>query len=108
MRNRLRKLPKRYVGKSRTGSVETPSAPSDRTALPKKGKKDGLCNRSACQAPLAGKEQWFMKDHMTAGRLYYCGACARDFNSSDRRYGEEPRCQFDDETDIGDMINDRL
>lgn len=105
MRNRLRKPPKRYVRKQI--AIKTTLSPELVLGL-KKGHRDGLCNRSACLAPLAGKEQWFMKDHMTGGRLYYCGRCARDFNESDRRYNETPRCEFDDETDIGDLINDRL
>lgn len=41
-----------------------------------KGKKDGNCNRSACQEPGA----YF---YNTATRAYYCIACARDI----RRWG---------------------
>jgi len=65
---------------------------------PGKGKRDGNCNRTACQAPLEGEEQWTMRDHETlveGKRLYYCGICARDFNNHDVRMGWEPRCTLE-------------
>lgn len=50
-----------------------------------KGVKDGSCNRTACQLPLAGKPQFWMQDLTTHnGRLYYCAHCARLFDESDR------------------------
>jgi hypothetical protein len=74
---------------------------------PGKGKRDGNCNRTACQAPLKGREQWYMRDYGTDnGRLYYCGRCAVDFNASDRRYNEPQRCTFDDETDMSESLRD--
>lgn len=72
---------------------------------PAKGKRDGNCNRTACQAPLKGREQWYMRDYGTTnGRLYYCGRCARDFNASDRKFNEPQRCTFDDETDMSETL----
>lgn len=54
-------------------------------AMPDKGKQDGSCNRTACQMPLAGERQYFMRDHSTTGgRLHYCGKCADDFTKWDR------------------------
>jgi len=65
---------------------------------PGKGKRDGNCNRTACQVPLEGCEQWTMRDHETnveGKRLYYCGECARMFNDFDMRQGYEPRCRLE-------------
>lgn len=51
---------------------------------PDKGKKDGSCNVTACQAPLAGTMQGYMRDHMIQnGRLYYCERCCHRFNEWD-------------------------
>lgn len=66
--------------------------------MPDKGQKDGSCNRTACQLPLAGQPQFWMKDHMVAnGRLYYCRACERKFTEADRRFREELRCTADED-----------
>ncbi|WCS27978.1 hypothetical protein LOK46_14475 [Methylobacterium sp. NMS14P] len=63
---------------------------------PEKGRKDGSCNRTACQAPLKGKRQWTMVDHSVVdGRLYYCARCAWDFNAWDREIGVTLRCTPD-------------
>ena len=64
-------------------------------AKPDKGKQDGSCNRTACQMPLAGGRQYFMRDPMTTGgRLHYCGKCADDFTKWDRidSPGQPYRC----------------
>ena len=54
------------------------------TNKPDKGKKDGSCNVTACQAPLKGTMQGYMKDHMiTNGHLYYCERCCHRFNEWD-------------------------
>ena len=71
---------------------------------PKKGEKDGLCNRTACQRPLEGKRQYYMRDYGTTdGRLYYCEPCERDFSHWDRidRPGEPLRCTLDETTANG-------
>jgi hypothetical protein len=58
-----------------------------------KGQKDGSCNRTACQLPLAGREQWAMRDFMVRdGKLYYCADCAMKFHEADRQFGEPLRC----------------
>lgn len=64
---------------------------------PTKGLQNGHCNRAACQAPLAGQEQWSMEDHetFTDARLFYCARCARQFNEADARYGERQRCRLE-------------
>jgi hypothetical protein len=64
--------------------------------MPDKGQKDGSCNRGACQLPLAGRQQWTMKDHVTGGKLYYCADCAHKFNESDREFGEPLRCTMEE------------
>jgi hypothetical protein len=67
--------------------------------MPDKGKKDGSCNRTACQMPLAGKPQFWMRNHMiTDGRHYYCRTCERAFAKWDRidRPNEPPRCTPDE------------
>ncbi len=58
-----------------------------------KGQKDGSCNRTACQLPLAGKPQWMMLESLSGGqKLYYCGECARKFYEADRDFGRPFRC----------------
>lgn len=61
---------------------------------PLKGKKNGRCNRTACQAPLEDDTNWSMHNYMTGGRLYYCTPCARDFNDWDRRTRKPLRCEI--------------
>ena len=53
-----------------------------------KGLKDGHCNRYACQAPLAGQPQSWMRDHetQTDSKLYYCLKCTMAFNESAMRF----------------------
>lgn len=52
--------------------------------MPDKGMKDGSCNRTACQMPLKGKRQFWMKNLMVhEGRNYYCADCARLFDEQD-------------------------
>jgi hypothetical protein len=59
---------------------------------PKKGERDGLCNRRACQAPLAGQEQWVMGPPFTSGeKLHYCAKCAQQFIEDDRKFGDPIR-----------------
>lgn len=60
-----------------------------------KGEKNGACNRAACQLPLLGAPQFWIKNHTTGGRLYYCGKCANLFAEADRRFGEPLRCTPD-------------
>lgn len=70
--------------------------------MPDKGKKDGSCNRSACQMPLLGKPQFWMKDYtITNGRLYYCRECEHEFSKWDRvdRPGEPLRCTPDEDNE---------
>lgn len=57
-----------------------------------KGEKDGLCNRTACQRPLAGHPQWYMIHHSTKAKVFYCQPCAFQFNDWDDRCGEPRRC----------------
>lgn len=54
--------------------------------MPDKGKLDGSCNRSVCQMPLAGQEQWVM-----SGGLHYCAPCAKMFNDNNAQHREPPR-----------------
>lgn len=66
---------------------------------PDKGKKDGRCNVTACQAPLAGTMQGWMKNYMVKdGRLYYCEKCCHAFNDWDRRSGDPRRITWDETT----------
>jgi hypothetical protein len=61
-----------------------------------KGKKDGSCNRTACQLPLKGERQWFMVDGSVVGsRNYYCHPCAMKFHEADRQFGDPLRCTED-------------
>jgi len=60
-----------------------------------KGQRDGSCNRSACQLPLAGHPQFTMPSYGrggTDGLLYYCGICEKLFSDYDRSIGERLRC----------------
>lgn len=123
----LRKMPKRAVsratarrlaeeGKGRFAAlVETKAFKSSerdwgRSQLnPDKGQKDGSCNRTACQAPLAGRPQYYMRDYGTTdGRLYYCEPCAIDFTHWDRidRPGQPFRCTFDETTGERSLIGE--
>lgn len=73
-----------------------------------KGKRDGSCNRTACQAPLKGRPQWYMRESaIHEGRLYYCDACARDFNAWDRRSGDPKRCTYDSTVAVHEEFLDR-
>jgi hypothetical protein len=65
--------------------------------LETKGKRDGNCNRTACQRSLADHPRWSMKDHMTGGRLYYCQRCVDLFHESDRQFGQPLRCTIIEE-----------
>lgn len=51
-----------------------------------KGRANGSCNRTACQAPLAHEPtHQFMDGNFTGrGKLYYCAKCSRDFDHWDR------------------------
>ncbi len=76
----------RFIGLRNAGIVSNgPDGPE--TADPmRKGKKDGNCNRAACQAPLKGRRQFWMTEMgKTNGRLYYCGRCEFEFSSWDAR-----------------------
>jgi hypothetical protein len=62
-----------------------------------KGKRDGSCNRTACQDNLAGFERWSMRNFSYdegVNRLFYCRTCAYDFNQSDKQFGEPLRCSI--------------
>lgn len=60
---------------------------------PDKGKLNGSCNRTACQAPLADDEQWWMNNPTVEnGRYYYCGVCAYEFNKWDDQIRTPRRC----------------
>jgi hypothetical protein len=66
--------------------------------MPDKGLKDGSCNRTACQLPLLGQEQWTMPSYGrggTNGKFYYCRECARKFHEADRDFGQPPRCTLE-------------
>lgn len=53
--------------------------------MPDKGEKDGSCNVTACQLPLAGRPQYFMRDMMyTDRKLYYCTRCAAAMTDWDK------------------------
>lgn len=67
--------------------------------MPDKGKKDGSCNRTACQMPLKGEPQFWMKDHMTGGRQYYCRNCRRLFDEADHQFREPLRCTADEDNE---------
>ncbi len=49
--------------------------------LPDKGQKNGSCNVTACQMPLAGRPQFYMKDF--GRRNYYCPSCERKMTEWD-------------------------
>lgn len=58
-----------------------------------KGQRDGSCNRTACQVPLKGQTQFWMKNYGTeGGRLHYCADCADKFDQADRDMGQPRRC----------------
>jgi hypothetical protein len=62
---------------------------------PGKGKKDGNCNVTACQMPLAGKLQFFMDGRPwshTDERKYYCAKCEKHMTKWDKidRPGQVP------------------
>lgn len=62
-----------------------------------KGLKDGHCNRDLCQASLSGKPQAHTADTETGfsdGRLYYCAACAKQFDAVDDRLENSRRCEW--------------
>lgn len=66
---------------------------------PDKGHKDGSCNVTACQAPLAGTMQgWMVNYVVTNGRLYYCERCCRRFNEYDDSIRESRRITWDETT----------
>jgi hypothetical protein len=52
-----------------------------------KGDHGGTCQRIACEN---GNAYWFNE---TNGK-YYCGECARTFNSVCRRNGQPPLCEL--------------
>jgi hypothetical protein len=58
-----------------------------------KGKANGSCNRTACQAPLADEpEHQFMDGNFTGGpRLHYCERCARLFDRDDATFSDPVR-----------------
>lgn len=63
-----------------------------------KGQRDGSCNRTACQLPLKGQEQWTMPSYGrggTDGLLYYCAMCAAKFHDADREMGQPFRCTLE-------------
>ena len=71
--------------------------------MPDKGKKNGSCNRTACQVPLTGQPQFWMQDYtITNGRLYYCARCEIEFSKWDRidRPGAPLRCTPDEDNRI--------
>ena len=95
MANKLKKIAPRF---------RAAKSPGRDGLMPDKGKKDGSCNRTACQRPLRGKRQYYMRDYMVQdGRLYYCEPCEREFTRWDRidRPGEELRCTLDPTTADG-------
>ena len=65
--------------------------------LDEKGKRDGACNRTACQLPLAGLPRWSMQDYSKGGRLYYCQKCVDLFHEHDRSIGQTLRCTIIEE-----------
>lgn len=71
----------------------TTGVPAPTINKPDKGKLNGSCNRTACQAPLADElDHQFMIVSGTANqRLYYCAHCARDFDDWDHRSGDRIR-----------------
>lgn len=42
-----------------------------------KGQRDGLCNRTSCQAPLPDEKGQF---YNTSTRAWYCSICAKKIN----------------------------
>lgn len=81
------------AAESRRGWMTHPRGTPNR---PDKGKRDGSCNRTACQDNLAGQPRWSMRDYMGGedSRLYYCVTCKDDFTKSDRQFGEPIRCSI--------------
>lgn len=67
--------------------------------MPDKGLRDGSCNRTACQLPLAGQEQWTIPTYGgsggTEGNFYYCKLCAAKFADADREFGQPFRCTLE-------------
>lgn len=78
---------------------------------PVKGAADGLCNRSACQAPLAIEPtHQFMDGNFTGGpRLHYCERCSKEFDKWDaidnprgpRRIKREAKALNPSDTEVG-------
>lgn len=67
------KISDRFDHKRRQRLLDSERAIADEALLADKGKRGGLCNRSACLAPGA---MWFN----TSTRAYYCRGCAHSIN----------------------------
>jgi hypothetical protein len=82
-----------FMMRDRLHKAITAGCPPEVVNKPEKGKENGACNRTACQAPLAAEpEHQFMDGNFTGGpRLHYCAKCARDFDQWDHRSGDPIR-----------------
>lgn len=86
----------RQIARHPAPKAKTIMVADRRTELkPDKGKANGSCNRTACQAPLAHEPvHQFMDGNFTGGpRLHYCARCATDFDDWDHRSGDRVRIQ---------------
>jgi hypothetical protein len=99
-----KRLRKRYEKVTQATPIDLQPSDYPRGLHPLKGKKDGRCNRTACQKPLAGKTQFFRREHGYDDlKLYYCATCALDFNAYDHRMGWPPRCERVEESADDDV-----
>jgi hypothetical protein len=57
--------------------------------MPDKGKRDGSCNVTACQMPLAGFIQYVMPGN---GNAHYCATCERRMSEWDDQIKTPRRC----------------
>lgn len=102
-RQASRRKPPAFVYPDRVHRGITVNCPPEVINHPDKGHRDGSCNRTACQRPLAGQVQFWMVDYGKAGgRLYYCAECEREFTRWDKidRPGQPLRCSPDEANGI--------
>ena len=94
----------KFVLHNTHNSLETPLESFARNvlyrgpAMPDKGLRNGSCNRSACQLPLAGQPQWTIPSYGeegTDGKFYYCRVCADLFKKVDDECRRPFRCEYE-------------
>jgi hypothetical protein len=74
-----------------------------------KGLKYGFCNRTACQKPLLDEpiacSMVDFESNSSTERLYYCMACAKDFDKWDRHIGDPVRISRDTDGAYAEQVS---